>query len=78
MEQREAQCFVISFDESINNEFHKEQMDFFVKFFNKDRVVCRYLTSRFLGHTCSEALKKEFEEGIQELDMREMVQVTMD
>ena len=49
-----------------------------MKYFNKDRVVCRYLTSRFLGHTCAEDLKKEFEEGIQELDMKKMVQVSMD
>ena len=53
-------------------------MDFFVKYFNKDRAVCRYLTSRFLGHTCAEDLKKEFEESIQELDMKKMVQVIMD
>ena len=53
-------------------------MDFFVKYFNKDRVVCRYLTSKVLGHTCAEDLKREFEEGIQELDMKKMVQVSMD
>ena len=39
-------------------------------------VVCRYPTSRFLGHTSTEDLKKEFEEGIQELDMKKMVQVS--
>ena len=53
-------------------------MDFFVKYFNKDRVVCRYLTSRFLGHTCAEDLKKESEEGIQEFDMKKMVHISMD
>ena len=53
-------------------------MDFFVKYYNKDRVVCRYLTSRFPGHTSAEDLKKEFEEGIQELDTKKMVQVSMD
>ena len=35
-ELKETQCFVISFDESLNSEFYKEQMDFFVKCFNKD------------------------------------------
>ena len=49
-----------------------------MKYFNKDRVVCRYLTSRFLGDSSAEDLKKEFEEGIQELDMKKMVQVSMD
>ena len=77
MELKET-CFVISFGESLNNEFHKEQMDFFVKYFNKGRVVYEYLTSRFLGHTCAEDLKEEYEEGNQELDMKKMVQVSMD
>ena len=70
--------FCHPFDESLNNEFHKEQMNIFVKYFNKDRVACRYLTSRFLVDTSAEDLKKEFEEGIQELDMKKMVQVSMD
>ena len=78
MQLKETQCFVISFDETLNNEFHGEQMDFLLKYFNKDRAFCMYLTSRFLGHTCAEDLKKEFEEGIQELDMKKMVQVSMD
>ena len=49
-----------------------------MKYFNKDRVVCRHLPSRFLCHTCEENLKKEFEEGIHELNMKKMVQVFMD
>ena len=53
-------------------------MDFSVKYFNKDKLVCRYLTSRFLGHAFTGDLKKEFEEVIQELDIKKMVQVTMD
>ena len=48
VELKETQCFVIMFDESHNSEFCKKQMDFFVKYFNKDRVVCRYLTQDFL------------------------------
>ena len=78
VELEETQCFVILFDESLNNELHKEQTDFFVKYFTKDKVVCRYPTSRFLDHTCAEDLKKEFEEGIQELDKKKMVQVSID
>ena len=53
-------------------------MDFFVKYSSKDRVVCRYLTSRFLGHTCAEDVKKKFEKGIQDLDMKKMAQISMD
>ena len=63
-ELKEAQCYVISFDESLNTELHEEQMDFVVRYFNKDRVTCRYLASGFLGHTCAEDLKKKFKEEI--------------
>ena len=58
VELKEMQCFVLSFDESLYNEFHREQKDLVVKYFNKDRVVCMHLTSRFLCHTCAEDLKK--------------------
>ena len=77
-ELKEMQCFVFSFDESLNSELHQEQMDFIVKYFRKDRVVSRYLTSEFLGHTQADDLKKKFEEALQDLDMKKMVQVSMD
>ena len=76
-ELKEAQCFVISFDESLNTELHEEQMDFVVRYFNKDRVTCRYLTSEFLDHTHVDDLKK-FEEGIKDLEKKKMLQVSMD
>ena len=55
-ELKEAQYFVISFDESLNTELHEEQMDFVVRYFNKDRITCRYLTSEFLwSHSCRQS-----------------------
>ena len=76
-ELKEAQYFVISFDTSLNTELHEEQMDFLVRYFNKDRVTYRYLTSGFLSHTCAEDLKK-FKEGIKDLEKKKMLQVSMD
>ena len=58
--------------------FTKNRWTSQVKYFNKDRVVCMYLTSSFLGHTCAEDIKTEFEEGIQELNTKKMTQVSMD
>ena len=72
VELKETQCFSSHLMSHLTMNFTKKQVDFFVKSFNKDRVVCRYLTSRFLGHTCADDPKKEFEEGIQELDMKKM------
>ena len=77
-ELKEAKCFVISFDESLNTELHEEQMDFVVRYFNKDRVTYRYLTSEFLGHTHANDLKKKFEEGIKDLEKKKMLQLLMD
>ena len=77
-ELKEAQCYVISFDESLNTELHEEQMDFLVRYFHKDKVTCRYITSGFLGHTRAEDLKMKFEEGIIELEKKKMLQISMD
>ena len=75
---KEAQCYVISFDESLNTELHEEQMDFLVRYFHKDKVTCRYITSGFLDHTHPEDLKMKFEEGIIELEKKKMLQISMD
>ena len=75
---QKAPCFVLSFDESLNHELQKEQMDFVDKYFVEDKVVCCYLTSTFHGHTQAEDLKKMFEEGIKDLEPRRMIQISMD
>ena len=77
-ELKEAQCYVISFDESLNTELHEEQMDFLVRYFHKDKATCRYITSGFFGHTRAEDLKMKFEEGIIELEKKKMLQISMD
>ena len=41
---KKAPCFMISFDESFNQELQKEQMDFIVRYLCKKKVVSRYLT----------------------------------
>ena len=56
-EVKEAPCFVISFDESFNEELEKEQMDFIVRYFKNGKVESRYVSSGFLGHTTAEDLK---------------------
>ena len=74
---KEAQCFVISFYESLDIELHEEQLDFVGRYFNKDKGTCSYLTSGFLGHTHAEDLKK-FKEGINDLEKKKMLQGSMD
>ena len=39
---KEAECLIISFDESVNKDFQTEQMDIIVHYFCEDRVVTQY------------------------------------
>ena len=77
-ELKDAPCFVISFDESFNEELEKEQMDFIVWYFKDGEVKSRYLSSRCLGHTTAKDLKRAFEECTEKLDLKNLIQVSMD
>ena len=68
-ELKDAPCFVISFDESFNEELEKEQMDFIVRYFKDGEVKSRYLSSGFLGHTTAKDLKRAFEECTEKLGL---------
>ena len=77
-ELKDAPCFVISFDESFNEELENEQMDFIVRYFKDDEVKSRYLSSGFLGHTTAKDLKRAFEECTEKLDLKNLIQLSMD
>ena len=53
-------------------------MDFTVRYFKNDKVESRYLTSLFLGHTTAKDLKKKFEEATEQLDLKKLIQISMD
>ena len=57
---KDAPCFVLSFNDSLNQELQQEQIDCTVRYFKNDQVRSRYFPS-FLGHTRAEHLKKKFE-----------------
>ena len=76
-DMKKAPCFVISYDESFNQELQKEQMDSIVRYFSKNRVVSRYLTS-FLRHIRAEDLKRNFKEATKDLDKEMFAQVSRD
>lgn len=75
---RAADCFSVSFDESMNRVTQKEQMDLHVRFWDKDKVVTRYLGSQFLGHTRAVDLLAAFREGIGGLNSKNLLQISMD
>ena len=53
-------------------------MDFTVRYFKNDKVESRYLTSLFPGHTTAKDLKKKFEEATEQLDLKKLIQISMD
>ena len=77
-ELKDAPCFVISFDESFNEELEKEQMDFIVRHFKDGEVKSRYLSSGILGHATAKDLRRAFEECTEKLDLINLIQVSMD
>lgn len=76
----ESEFFVIGFDESLNKVAQKQQMDLNVRFWDKEtnEVCTRYLNSVFLGRTTALDILNSFKEGLQPLDLKKILQVSMD
>ena len=53
-------------------------MDFTVRYFKNDKIESRYITSLFLGHTTAKDLKKKFKETTEQLDLKKLIQISMD
>ena len=51
---------------------------FIVRYFKDGEVKSRYLSSGFLGHTTAKDLKRAFEECTEKLDLKNLIQVSMD
>ena len=62
----EVHFYSLSFDESYNSILKKEQLDVLVRFYDADRekVVDRYLCSKFLGHTRADNILDSLREAI--------------
>ena len=72
---REAACYTISLEESLNKVSQTGQMDIVVRFWNSDdgTVSKRYLQSQF-----SADLLTNFKTGDKKLDPKKLLQVSMD
>lgn len=71
---------VVGFDESLNKVAQKQQMDINVRFWDEEKgqVSTRYLTSVFLGRTRAIDLLQGFKDGLKSVDLRKILQVSMD
>ncbi|KAM8766754.1 uncharacterized protein AB9X84_005877 isoform 1-T1 [Acanthopagrus schlegelii] len=74
--------FVIMFDESMNRTTKNKQLDLHVRYWvndeNGSRVQSRYLGSQYMGHSTAEDLLEKFKECTKELNLRNMLSLSMD
>ena len=75
---KEAECLTVSFDECLNTDFQKEQMDITVHYFYEDRVVTQYFDSQLLGHTTADDLLTGLKTSLSKLNNRKILQISMD
>ena len=73
-------CFVISFDESLNDYTQNCQRDILIRYFDhvENRVKVRYLDSTFFGHAALQDLFIQFTQALLKLDTNKMLQVSTD
>lgn len=76
----DSDYYSISFDESLNKISQKEQMDIIVRFWCKsyNKVISRYLTSCFLGHTTAIDLLEALKSALKNFDLNKMIHLSMD
>lgn len=77
---RNANCIVVGFDESLNKTTKKQQMDLNVRFWDEEKkeVITRYMTSKFLGRSRASDLLAAFKEGLGDIPLNKLLQVSMD
>ena len=77
---KKSECFVISFDESLNEITQSCEMDLLFRYFDHltNKVRIRYFDSRFFGHGTHKDLVTQFQEGLKDLDPNKMFQISMD
>ena len=73
-------CFVISFDESLNDVTQKSEMDLLIRYWDTvdQEVKVRFWDAKFLGHATHQDLLATFNEATGSLNMSKMIQLSMD
>ena len=73
-------CFVISFDESLNDVTQKSEMDSLIRYWDTvdQEVKVRFWDAKFLGHATHQDLLATFNEATGSLNMSKMIQLSMD
>ncbi|KAJ8050248.1 hypothetical protein HOLleu_03380 [Holothuria leucospilota] len=72
------QPFVLLFDESLNRELQKKQLDIHFCVWDDNKVSTRYYTSDFLGHACTVDIIDSFDKNVAKTLTYKNLQVSMD
>ena len=77
---KKSDCFVVLFDESLNDVLQSFDMDSLLRYFISDdfTVKIRYYDSRFFGHATQQDLGKKINGGIKQLDVNKLIEICMD
>ncbi|XP_047740789.1 uncharacterized protein LOC125179270 [Hyalella azteca] len=73
-----ADNFVLLFDESLNGELQKKQLDMHVRFWSDGVVSSRYFGSSFMGHATAEDLESQIMKQLEVLELKKVLQLSMD
>ena len=77
-----SDCYIVSFDESLNDKTQMCQMDLLIRYWDvNDKVKVRYWISAFLGHSAAsegEMKLTHFNEKLSGFDSSKMFQVSLD
>ena len=75
---QQAECFTMSFDESLNRECYIGKMDLMVWYCWQSQAKTQYFDSLQLGPTVGKGLLECFKSGISELNYVKVLYVSMD
>ena len=70
--------YVLLFDESLNREMQKKQLDILVRLWDNDCIQSRFFHSQFLGHASAHNLVEACIESVSVLNVHNIVQISMD
>jgi len=75
-----APAHCILFDESLNDELQKKQLDVHIRYWSEEscKIESRYYTSLFIGHGKANDILQHYDEATKDLDAKKTWQVGMD
>lgn len=75
---KKESAYVLLFDETLNSQLQKKQMDVHVRFWDNDTIHTHFFKSEFMGHAAASDICDRLEPIIEELGYSKLIQLSMD